>query len=1370
MKRTGRRILIGLIVVLVLPFALGAAALLFLSSPAGGRWLAGVVEEQAAARYGLEVNIGSLNLQPLREATLRSVEISYPTVADSVALLAFDRLHVAYRPLELLRRRIRIDELVLDGARVHVVRDDSGRFNLPLPPVDTSATPDSARKPFAFVLGRAELELVGGSYGDRARSLLARVDSLDATVTGEGAGRFAYRLAVAGSSLRAGDRRFAIADLLLAGAYRGDTLRVDTLRARTPGASLAGEGDASLATDTTRTLDAGVRVRGDAGELSRQMIDLIPPALQPIEGRFTIDAEVSGSIDVPALRVDVNAPYLRAGTYTADSLAVTVRATRDELALESFSADLFGGRVTGTANLALDESRRHTAALDLTALDLSQVQHAFLPGTISEPPDSLLADSTRAGFRLNGRLDGSITSAGPLAEPWQGTARANLLARVVEPFDTIPSAYRIDLSYRQRMGAVRFQRGSAQVSADLAVRTDSLRGTFRVNIPAISELTEPVGIDSLYGRLRGSGRLAGTLSAPEISASLSSDRLVYRNVPLDSLRAAARFDTGGVHLNNVSFAGRIAPIDTLNPPLGIANLRGTLIYDGSASGTIPDLTGHVNVDARALQYGSIVTDRIRVRAMVRRDWISVPVAEIDRNGERLSLNGNYSLADRRGQLELWAGLAPGAEENENRGSDRDAADVSKSGRRGIGYGRIRFDYALHDSARVSLSGSGEGLDLSRVPEIHPALRDLAGTMAASFEFTGSPSDPRGRAAFTVHALRVQEFELDSLSAGVVLAPSRVSGEMRGYLADGEAFRATAVLPLKRAGDVVAPARDAPIDVAVTASELDLALLNRVLKDPMRAGGFATFAYTIRGTLADPVFNGRLTVDRASVEFGEDRPRLDSLYVSLVQRDSVLRLEKIRAWSLDHLVRFSGIAQFQPEHVIGGRFTLMIDSLVAVEGDGRYGPDGYYAELTLPDLPVDPAARLLPGVAGMRGYLSGRATVAGAANATPKVSGKIRGRDIHFQFAALREWLHSANFTVSFDNNRAEIDTFAAGFGDQGRFTLAGSAAISERGEPRFNLALHGRNLRVEQPDYTVRAKRAELTFVTRDDGTNDLAGDVRVGESRYRRNLRLDTFLRSLQAPPSRKLEQPNEFARSIQLDIRFREADELWVDNNLARVHMDANLRAAGTIANPIVTGRVNVETGYVYYLDRKFTIQRGLLDFVDTREINPYIDLEATANVIDWDQGERIEYTVTLTITGEMKTARLQLTSEPQLEQSSIIALLTFGSMETGGSTITARTESLALQALSGYVGSQVGNMLGLEQVSVQGNLFAFDKSGAQLLATKELSNRAMITYITNIGKFDENTIRVNYFLSDYWTITGETNQEGEGSLDVRFKIRFR
>ncbi len=1366
MRVAAKRIITGITILLLLPVVLVVGALFYLTLPPGEDFIREEAQTRLADLTGLDIQIGDLETNLFSSTTLFDVHVRHREIAPDQDLVAFSRLNVQYDLLPLMNKWIRVDSLAVDSLAAHLLKTPDGRLNLPEFPADTTA-PDTASAPFVYEisLGGARVHLAEATYRDEELPLDARLDSLVLHARGYLGGRYDYELLWDQVKVDTDGRELLVQDFLMNGRLVDEQLQVDSLKLVVPGAELAGEGSAEIVAgeDSTQTIEAGVRLNADLASLSRQFDDLLPDAVKPLHGALLVDATVDGSASDPVFVLNLRGHRIRAGDYRVNDLKLGARGSLNEVTLDELHVETFGGDIDATGAITLDSLMQHNLTLRLSGVDMAQLQRTFMPPQAAMPADSLAALQ-----RIEGTIGGKLTSSGPLSQPWSLQADASIAANVQEPRGLV-AEYALDAKYADHRGSVTFRRGDTVINADATIDTNAVDGSFEMDVPRLVELAGPLGVEGLTGSLSGNGRFRGSLNNPQITATVKSSGIIYQHFPVDSLLADVSFDTSGLVINESHLSGEIAPIDSSAAPFGLSDLRGSFRYEGAVTGKVPDLRGSIDVHGTALGYGDVVTDSLEARVRMRNQHVELTKLQVFRDDRWITLQGNYDLENSDGELALWfSSERRDREDDEDDEDDEERDTPSRLQRSGqLGDGRLRLNFALHDSQQFRVEGTGGRINLADLPRVHPGMSGISGMLAAELMFEGSATDPHGMVELTLDSLRAADFTVDTLQASVDLDTARVQTDLRLIIQQSSPLTASVTLPLDRTATGLAVSETRKLSAEVVGDDVDIAFLNQVMPEGISVGGLLSISYHASGSLTKPLILGEVSLDSARVDLGEGKPSIDGIVVRVTQYDTVLSIEKINATALDHFFQVDGEATLREMREVSAHTALKVDNQVALRLEAKYTPEGYHAELDLPSLPLNMAQQLSPDITDFQGVLSGHATIEGDTS-LPRVKGELKGRGIRLAMRQMNDVLYHGNFALSLDNESVVIDTLHARYGDDGKLIVDGRIDLKED-HPYFALRVRGTNIHYEQEDLEVSLDGMTLNFKTNEQNRHVLSGDIRLGETRYTRDYRIDTIMRSMDAQPVRQIQKPNEIAENIDLDVRLREADNLWVDNNLAKIRMDANIGVIGTINDPIITGRVSLDEGYVMYLDRKFSIQEGVIDFVDTRDINPHLNIIATSKVIDYEEGEQYEYNITLMITGNAKSAKIELTSDPYLEQSNILSLLTFGTPHAGETGIGSQAGSLAGRAVSSYVGSRVGSAIGLEQVSVQGNLFAPEESGATLLATKEISNRAEITYITNVDGFNENSIRISYFLTKNWTITGETNQEGEGSVDLKLKVRW-
>src|SRR5918992_5495010 len=178
-----------------------------------------------------------------------------------------------------------------------------------------------------------------------------------------------------------------------------------------------------------------------------------------------------------------------------------------------------------------------------------------------------------------------------------------------------------------------------------------------------------------------------------------------------------------------------------------------------------------------------------------------------------------------------------------------------------------------------------------------------------------------------------------------------------------------------------------------------------------------------------------------------------------------------------------------------------------------------------------------------------------------------------------------------------------------------------------------------------------------------------------------------------------------------------------------------------------------------RKFDLQTGVITFTGSEDINPTLDITASYRVS--------AYTVNINVAGESKAPSLTLSSEPELEQQDIIALLLFGKtsdrLTESEGTISEQAQGAAANAAAGAAAQAIGRELGIDSLDVKAGNTPDD---ASISAGQYITQDLFLSYERQFGKEGGNTVGVEYNLSRELLLKGSSSDLGESALDLLWR----
>ncbi len=286
------------------------------------------------------------------------------------------------------------------------------------------------------------------------------------------------------------------------------------------------------------------------------------------------------------------------------------------------------------------------------------------------------------------------------------------------------------------------------------------------------------------------------------------------------------------------------------------------------------------------------------------------------------------------------------------------------------------------------------------------------------------------------------------------------------------------------------------------------------------------------------------------------------------------------------------------------------------------------------------------------------------------------------------------------------------------------------------------------------------------------SGNVQVLESSYREPFavggQLMSYLKSQQII-STASKTPSLLDR-IRLDITLQAETPLLVQNNIARVEADANLKLVGRFREPSLIGRAALyEGGEIIMNQRFYYIDRGTITLNNQARIDPELDVQAQTKVGDYD--------ITLQLTGPLERLVTTLTSEPPLSEPDILSLLLTGrtasNTEVQGEEVRmARTQALSL--LAGQAGGEIARgaqqALHLSTVRIDPGLIASEPdAGTWLTLGEDITKDLSFGYSMNLVNAGEQAWAAQYKITRRFTTQATRQSDNAYRFEIRQDLHF-
>jgi len=1359
-QRQTRRLAIRLLAALLLFLLILLIVLLaLLTLSPGERFLKGMAEKQLRKALQQEVRIGELETNLLSRIQIRDVRIYQSMSAgEERVLLSLKYAGAEYRLAGLFHRRLSLQSLQLDGLNVAIHRDSSGILNIPQPEPDGKPAAPKKGPSFGVLLGRLMIQNSSLQYHDARVPIEGRFEDLSGAIEYGAQDTYRYHIEIDSIFTIYKQVSLALHRWQMSGSWHPSLWTLDSVSVNLPDLALTGRGEV-LPGDGQPVITGKVQVQGNPGRLWRQVSPLFAGQMPLLDGRLNLIAAIEGPLAEPRIQAQLDVADFQGASIHLPRGSLTAKWESGTATLEKLQLNVLGGSLSGSGLYQVDSLNTFQLALDIQAADIAQMWQMLYQETSP----------------YQGEISGQVSLSGTGHQPEDWTTSANIQLRQVQYHSQHIPDYIARLSYDQGTARLSLDHQDSRISARARLEDDRITGSFSVDIADLEPLAAMANVQELTGTMEIRGDLSGTLSSPQAAMNLVGRNIVYQNFPVDTLSGSVNYQDGRLSVSDMFCRGDLTLADTLRAPFHLQGLRGTISYQGEASGPIDEPAASLNVDLHQFGYGPYRIDRGRLQIGLEHRLAELKHLDMRRDSLLVRAAGQADVDTIRGtcQLDIFQirsgpdSVAPG-QPTPARRLVADGENLSH-----VGAMTAAFDLSKPDLPALRLNG--ELLDLGPLAGALPHPMAITGAVKFDVETQGTLDNPRAELACRGYEIGYGSAEIDSIRAHLVFADRQVQLTSLDVFEQDHHSLASALVALTETDSSRYALSDQnAFRGRVQGQKLDLAIARIFFPPEVEIAGLCSYDLSWEGTLANPHPSGTIQIHQGTFRGNPSAPPIEQIEAALSMQDSVLNVDRLTASfrQTPLILRGQMIAsQFRDFHV---QLDLSVADYGSIAGRGTITPDTLQLTANIDEMDLSLIQPFFASFRKLSGTLNTEILLTGSPK-DPQLQGQLAIRQLIFQPQGLDTPLTGGIVTARFDRDAAIIDSLFMRFGE-GTVFISGRAAHSRGELTDVDLQTRVRGVHINRPkEIDARIQSIDMDY-RKANGSYFLEGDVVLGETRFLANFKPQSV-----SPFAQRVERPKKelpaFLAQTRLDLRLRESEHIWVDNNLARLRLHAELGVIGTAARPNLSGRVSVEEGYILYLDRKFKIQKGTVDFADPHRLNPIIDLTAESSVSSYQEQEWQTYLISLSVQGPLDEVQVALTSEPPLDKSDIVSLLTLGrtrgqlsSREDGSNALVERAKDFSSRRITGYTERKLGRLLGLEQITIEGNLFKFDKSwGPRLVASKKISKRMDVTYTTTVGYLNDSNIQLGYRLTPHFSLVSQTDQQGRSGIDLLYKLRF-
>jgi translocation and assembly module TamB len=1276
------------------------------------------VQQKASARLETKVTLENFNVN-LHNLSLDLYGLTVDGAKPHISppLLQIEHVHMGVRVVSVLQRKWYLDSLVIDRPVVKLFVDTNGVSNIP-----TLQSSGRSSNSTIFDLGIRHAVLAAGEayYNNRRSVLAADLQEVE------------FRAAF-NSALRQYSGRLAYCDgHLVSGSWRSIPHSFDAQFDATPNTFHLTR--AKLTSGLTQLLvhatvqnysQPNVEATYDAlidGAEVRQILNnlSLPTGLvhaagtlryYPIANRPLLDALlVNGNISSKAL--EISAPSLRT---RIDNLFADYSLANGNITLPDIRADLLGGQLTATAQMDLSENTHSEVHAALRSVSLAQLRRVFggtaiprnvaVSGTLDAQANATWGKTLdELVAQTNIAIDGRIAEAG---NPVATVTAIPLNSAIHGTYRAAKKEITIAGSYLRTSQTSLTMDGTVgdRCSLALKVQANDLREVETIaDLFRTGTLGHPAQPLGLAGAASFQGTVQGSTVAPHLTGHLQAANLQVAGSAWRTLRTDVDVSPSFASLKNAD----------LEPAS-----RGRITFNASTGLTKWSFTKQslLAVDLKASQLN--VADLIKISGS------QLPVTGILNANVRL--HGTELRPIGQGSLGLTSATAyaePIQSLNVSFTGTGDQVQANLAVQ--LPAGSLHGQASIRPQARTYTAQlTAPSIRLDGLQAIKAENIGLAGALTLNAKGQGSFDNPELDASLQIPQLVAQKQTITGINLQMHMA-DKVASATLSSSAVNTSIQAKARVQLT--GDYLA---NATLDTQSIPLQPFVAIYA-----PAQAAALSGQT-ELHATLNGPLKNKALLEAHATI------PTLKVAYNNTVQ---------LAATGPIHIDYKNGVIDLARTGIRG------TDTDLQLQGSVPTTHGAPMSVLVLGTVNLELAQLFDPDVRSS-GVVKFNLNSYGAP-ASANIGGEIDIVDANFASGDLPVGLRNGNGVLTLTKDRLSIRKFQ---GTVGGGTVTAQGGVAYQSNLQFDFGVAAQGIRLLYPEGVREGINANLRLVgTTENAT--LGGSVELSDLSFTPAFDLTNFISQFSGgvspPPSGGISQ------NIQLNIALRSSSDVNLSNRTLSIGGSANLQVRGTAAEPVLLGRVNLNSGDIILNGDRFVLTGGTIQFVNPAETEPVVNVTLNTTIQ--------QYNISLRFNGPMAQLHTDYSSDPALPSADIINLLAFGQTTEANSAnpstpANEEAESLVASQVSSQVTSRLSKVAGISQLSISPVLSGTSNQGppgANITIQQRVTGNLFVTFSSNVASTQSQIIQGQYQVSPRLAVSVTRDQSGGVAVDGLIK----
>ena len=630
-----------------------------------------------------------------------------------------------------------------------------------------------------------------------------------------------------------------------------------------------------------------------------------------------------------------------------------------------------------------------------------------------------------------------------------------------------------------------------------------------------------------------------------------------------------------------------------------------------------------------------------------------------------------------------------------------------------------------DTEQYDAKVDTSGLKLDQIQAVQTRDWGVAGLLTASVHGQGSLKDPQLSTNLRVSQFRFRDQSISGAEASFNIAHQHANFTLHSVIAQGN---------LDAKGDVTLTGDyDTTATMDIRALPIGALLANYISGSSTNLQGQTEIHAELNGPLKNPA---RL---QAHIEIPSFSLAYQSMSIALV-----------RPLRLDYR---QGTATLQETELKGTGTDVKLQGVIPVKSSSTSFNVAANGTMDLSLLQgftrgVKSSGRIDLQVAGRGDFKN------------PTMHGQVKVENAYFSSDSSPLGIEGVNGQVNLSGRRLEVTELT---GKAGGGTLSVQGFMVYGAPSNFNLSLQANSVRLRYPEglRSILHCNLQLNGTT---AASNLTGRVLIDRLSFTQQFDLASFTAQMASGSS--FASASTFEQNMRLSVAVQSAQDLNLASSQLSMQGAANLNVTGTLANPVILGRITLTGGDIFFLGKRYEVQNGAIEFSNPVETEPVVNLYITTAVQ--------QYNITLNLMGSVDRLKTTYTSDPPLPPADIINLLALGvtaeESATNATPTSVSAESIVAQGVASQVSGKIQKLAGISQLTIDplasGNT---TDPGAQVSIQQRVTGNILLTFSTDVTSTQATTVQLQYRTSRQTSVSVLRDQNGGYAVDFRIHKTF-